>query len=362
MGIYKRGKVWYIDFYAGSRRKRERIGQSKKLAESVLNKRLSEVAENRFLDKKEDYAISLPEIADIYMRDYSIPNKKSSKRDRQLLDNLISYFGDMKLQEISAHDIEKYKAYRVKEIKKSTLNRELGCLKALYNKAIEWDYIDKNPVRKVKFFNEEPFKRQRYLNEEEIKKLLEACGTPYLRDIVGIALNTGMRLSPILNLEWKYVDFIEEVITLIKTKNNKIHKIPMNKRSKEILFRRKCAKTNIKYVFCFEDGINIKSVRTGFESAVKRAGIDDLVFHDLRHTFASHLMKKNVKLLTIKELLNHSTINMTLRYAHLAPNDERKAVNKLDYNRSQIGHKTNNGQKDKVKQKDDIACISRQMK
>ncbi len=251
---------------------------------------------------------------------------KDSRRDRQLLDNLIKYFGDIRLEDISAHDVEKYKAHRIRKIKKSTVNRELGCLKALYNKAIEWNYTEKNPVTRIKFFNEEPFKRQRYLSEEEIVRLLDACGTDYLCDIVEIALNTGMRQGSILNLKWKDIDFIEEFVIIKNTKNNNIHNVPMNKRVKKILFNRKCKKINNKYVFCHDDGTNIKSIRGGFDRAVEDAGIDDFRFHDLRHTFASNLVKNNVNLLVVKKLLDHSTISMTIRYSHLAPNDQREAV------------------------------------
>ena len=85
------------------------------------------------------------------------------------------------------------------------------------------------------------------------------------------------------------------------------------------------------YVFCDSDGTRIASIKGGYSNAVKRAGIHDFTFHDLRHTFASHLAMSGVDLLTIKELLGHKSINMTLRYAHLSPNHRRKAIASLKY-------------------------------
>ncbi len=84
-------------------------------------------------------------------------------------------------------------------------------------------------------------------------------------------------------------------------------------------------------VFCEDDGHGIRSLRTAFERAVKKAGIEDFTFHDLRHTFASHLVMGGVDLLTVKELLGHKSITMTLRYAHLSPDHKRKIVQSLRF-------------------------------
>jgi site-specific recombinase XerD len=84
-------------------------------------------------------------------------------------------------------------------------------------------------------------------------------------------------------------------------------------------------------VFCEDDGHGIRSLRTAFEQAVKNAGIEDFTFHDLRHTFASHVVMGGVDLLTVKELLGHKSITMTLQYSHLSPDHKRKIVQSLRF-------------------------------
>jgi site-specific recombinase XerD len=85
------------------------------------------------------------------------------------------------------------------------------------------------------------------------------------------------------------------------------------------------------YVFCSENGKPYGSLRKSFETALKKAEIKEFCFHDLRHPFASHLVMSGVDLMTVKELLGHKTIKMTLRYAHLSPSHERNAIESLEY-------------------------------
>ena len=117
-------------------------------------------------------------------------------------------------------------------------------------------------------------------------------------------------------------------ITLRKTKNNELRITPINDTLYETI---KGLPRYFKsdYLFFNKDGDRLKTIRTGFEKAVKRAGIEDFTFHDLRHTFASHLVMNGVDIRTVQQLLGHKDIKMTMRYSHLSDSHLMDAVQKV---------------------------------
>jgi integrase len=144
-----------------------------------------------------------------------------------------------------------------------------------------------------------------------------------------VALNTGMRIGEILNLRYDQIDLASGVIIVEHTKNGKIRKIPINSKLHDLL-------DNAKMIgnFVFGNGINpYGSIKKGFHAAIRRAGIPHLRFHDLRHTFATRLVSNGVDLATVKELLGHSTITMTMRYTHPTPEHKIQAVESLVSNK-----------------------------
>ncbi len=326
MGIFKKGKSWYIDYYVQGRRKREKIGPSKAQAQVVLQKRKVEIAEGKFLDVRKDERILFRDMAKVYLEAYSKPNKRSARRDETCIRSLNSIFGTRYLHEITGLDIEKYKLKRKEKVTNATINRDLQCLKHVFKKAIEWGKISYSPAAKVKLLKERNT-RTRYLEEEEIKALVDVC-CDHLRPIVISALNTGMRKAEILNLKWKDIDFRQRMICLLDTKNNERREIPVN----DILFKtllRVKKNPASPYVFCKKDGRPYDNVRRSFDTAKKKAGIKGFRFHDLRHTFASHLVMAGVDLKTIQELLGHKSIDMTVRYSHLSPDHKKLALDIL---------------------------------
>jgi len=323
MGVYRRGKDWWIDYYFQGRRRREKVGSSKTLAETVLKKRKVEIAENKFLDIQRDSKIKFEEMAKTYLEAYSKPNKRSSRRDEGIVKNLLPFFGGRYLYEITPLDVENYKRKRKEQVATATVNRELACLKHIFNKAIEWDKARENPVIKVKFFGVKN-KRTRYLEKEEIKRLLSVCSEP-LKSIVTVALNTGMRKGEILNLKWRDIDFNQKIVYLLETKSGEKREVPINEIVCNALLEMR-KHPNSPYVFCKEDGKPYHKVQYSFEKALKKAEIKDFRFHDLRHTFASHLVMMGIDLKTVQELLGHKTFNMTLRYAHLSSDHKKQAV------------------------------------
>ena len=331
MGIYRKGDDWHIDYRVNGKRKREKIGPNKKLAESVFSKRKVEIAENRYLDIRKNHRVMFGDFADTFLELHSKLNKKPrvARRDFFLVRSLGSHFSGKYLYEISPQSIERYKAARIKEVAPATVNRELACLKSMFNKAIEWGKAYDNPVRKVKLFRENN-KRIRYLEKEEIRKFLDNC-PPHLKPIATVAVFTGMRKSEILNLQWKNISFEQGIIYLLDTKNNERREVLMNETVKKALIAvpRHPASP---YVFCHKSGKPYTNVRKSFGATLKKCGIIDFRFHDLRHTFASQLVMMGIDLKTVQELMGHKSIEMTLRYSHLSPDHKKKAVDILDRN------------------------------
>lgn len=325
MGVYKKNGQWYIDYYVNSRRKREKIGESKKFAETVLKKRKVEIAENKFLDIRKNAKIKFEVFAKTFFELHSKPNKKpsSSERDKALLKNLGSFFSGRYLFTINPMMIEKYKVERRKVVSPATVNREVACLKCMFNKAIEWGKAEDNPVRKVKLFKENN-KRTRYLEKGEIKKLLDAC-EGHIKPIVILALNTGMRKREILNLRWQDIDIEKGIVYLLDTKNSEKREVPINDLVKRTLIKIR-KHPDSPYVFYNKDGKPYANVRKSFFTALKKVDIMNFRFHDLRHTFASHLVMLGIDLKTVQELMGHKSIEMTLRYSHLSPDHKARAV------------------------------------
>jgi len=144
-----------------------------------------------------------------------------------------------------------------------------------------------------------------------------------------MAIFSGMRKSEILNLKWKDVDFQNNLIVLSDTKSGKTREIPLNNTMREVLLSvPRYLKSD--YVFCNRDGKPYRQLRVSFRNGLRRAGISDCTFHDLRHTFASYMVMNGVDISTLQEILGHSSITITQRYAHLSPSHKKKAMQNID--------------------------------
>jgi len=197
----------------------------------------------------------------------------------------------------------------------------------MITKAVEWEMATEEVLKRVRKVKQLPERngRLRFLSKEEIQNLIDACAA-HISPIVLMALNTGMRKGEILSLVWEQVDLKHGFILLIDTKNGERREIPINETLRYSLssLPRHIASP---YVFWQgDDGKRYMDVRRSFRSALKRAGIRDFRFHDLRHTFASHLVMAGVDITTVKELLGHKTLTMTMRYAHLAPSHKVSCI------------------------------------
>ncbi len=337
--VYMRDKIYYVDFYADGRRKRHRVGANKALAETVLKKHQVEVAEGKFLDIKKKQKIKFDDFAAEYLELHS-KLKKSYDTDCKIIGLLKKFFGGKYLYEITSLDVEKFKSLRAKAVKKSklkdgkeqfispaTVNRALAVLKSMFNKAILWDKVDRNPCKSVKLFKENN-QRLRFLESEEISKLLGNC-CEHLKPIVIVALNTGMRKGEILGLKWRDVDIQRNTIHLLDTKNGEKRDVPMNDIAQKTIIG-VLKHPDSQYIFCNKEGQPYGDIKKSFLTAIGKAGIINFHFHDLRHTFASHLVMSGVDLNTVRELLGHKSLEMTLRYSHLSPDHKKRAVDILN--------------------------------
>jgi len=287
-----------------------------------------QIAENRFLDIKKKPKITLRELISLYLKEYAKPNKRSYSTDIFRAKSILSFFTENKpASDITPLDIERFKSYRKDRVKLSTVNREIAFLKHVYTKGVEWGKVFENPAKKVKLFREDN-RRLRFLSKDEIKRLLDSTNGQ-LKAILITALHTGMRLSEILNLKWTHIDFETGYITILNSKSGEKREIPISPTLTKTL-RNVIRYIGSEYVLNGKYGGAVRDIRGSFKKALSRAGITDFRFHDLRHTFASHLVMNGTDLKTVQELLGHKTIEMTLRYSHLSPDHKRKAIQNID--------------------------------
>jgi integrase len=325
MALYQKDGNWFIDYYVAGRRKREKIGSSKALAETVLKKRKVEIAENKFLDIRKQEKIKFSDFADEYLELHS-KFKKSYYTDAKIVGLLKKHFSGNYLYEITSLGVEKFKSRRAKEVSPATVNRALAVLKSMFNRAIVWGKAKNNPCKAVKLFKENN-QRLRFLEKEEVGKLLDSC-CEHLKPIVLVALNTGMRKSEILRLRWRDIDIKRGIIHLLDTKNGEKREVPMNEITQKTIIG-VLKHPDTQYIFCNNEGQPYGDIKKSWLTAVKKAGIINFHFHDLRHTFASQLVMSGVDLNTVRELLGHKSLEMTLRYSHLSPDHKKRAVDIL---------------------------------
>lgn len=270
--------------------------------------------------------------------------KRSGERDRYSAKHLYPVFTGRELHTLTPANVREYIDDRRGEGASSgTINRELGLLSSAINYARkEWEWDIPNPAvgRRLK----EPEGRVRWINREEAESLIQAAAVepkaPHLADFIRLALNTGCRRNELLGLEWKRVDLQAALIYLEAhhTKSGKRRSIPLNALARESILARARFRDqhcpSSPWVFCDRQGRRVQSIKRSWATACRNAGIEDFRVHDLRHTCAAWLVSAGVPLTEVRDLLGHSTITMTERYAHLAPENVRAAVELLDRRKS----------------------------
>lgn len=329
-------KVYYIDYRVRGVRKRERVGFSKRAAQEALESRSTDIRREKFDGIFPEPSYTLAEIRDQYLK-FSETTKSPGtyERDQGIIDRLlIPFFGPTSLHQITPHQVEDYRSRRAADgIAPATINKEVQLLKHIVKKAVEWGKIRTNQIANIKPLKTPPG-RVCYLRLEQIPKLMNACPV-WLRPIVMIDMNTGLRRGEILGLQKQNIDRKNRLIIIEKTKNNDRKIIPMNRIVFEVM-RSLPTRMDTTFIFGDENGepLSPNKVSMAFKRACHRAGIKDFSLHDIRHHFASYLTMKGQNQRTVQELLGHRDPKMTMRYSHLSPEHLRAAVESLE----ELGH------------------------
>ena len=323
------GRVWWIQYRDHERRQRfERIGPNKAAAEQRLREVLSARAEGRYIKKPKEVTTTFNDLAKRYHEWSKLNNKSYTVNKHHYIDQVTRFFSTRRLMDISTWSVEKWKAERSKETGFTEVDRELACLKHMFNKAIEWGLMKENPAKTVKLFRKTR-QRDRFLSHEEIARFFVHLPA-HQQAMMQFALLTGLRKANVLNLRWSQVDLSHACLHIPadEAKGGIDLRLPLSSEATELLAGLPHHPES-DYVFCKDDGRPYRDIYSGFRLAVKKAGLQEVTIHTLRHTVGSHLVMHGVDLATVKDLLGHRDIRTTLRYAHLAQDHKRQAIGKL---------------------------------
>ncbi|WP_395755260.1 tyrosine-type recombinase/integrase [Edwardsiella ictaluri] len=363
--MFRRGETWYASFtLPDGKRFKQSLGTKDKRQATELHDKLK--AETWRVSKLgECPGMTFEEACVRWLEEKA--NKKSLDDDKSRISFWLKNFSGMQLKDISERHIyaaipkmtnrrheENWRlmaeamkkrgkqppAYVPKLASTATKATHLAFIKALLRTAErDWKMLDKAPIVKVP---QPKNKRIRWLEPHEAKRLIDECPEP-LKSVVEFALATGLRRSNIINLEWKQIDMQRRVawINPEDAKAGRAIGVALNDTACRVL--KKQIGNHQEWVFVYResstrpDGTKSPVVRkmrydanTAWRAALKRAGIEDFRFHDLRHTWASWLVQSGVPLSALQEMGGWESIEMVRRYAHLAPNHLTEHARQID--------------------------------
>jgi integrase len=342
MAIYKRTKkngktVYDLVYYDDQGKQKWKTFSTKKAADDYEAKVRVAKRENNYQEVfavKPEYTTTFNELAGKYIELHQGLRSWGNSR-AYTVKALQEEFGDRKLAQITRLELEQWRKKRLSKAdgsprKPASVDQDLAIFHHMLAKAKEWGLLQNSPfdTGSSLFFRPDNA-RKRYATLEELEALLQAC-PPDLALIVEVAVITGLRKGNVLGLTWEMVNLKNRFIDIpaSEMKAKKAFKFPINDRLAEILgeLRRK-NQLRSPYVFCDERGRQIKDIWRAFKKALKQAGLEDFTFHDLRHTFASHLIMNGADLVTLGSLLAHADIKTTMRYSHLSQEHRAAAAN-----------------------------------
>ena len=333
--VYQRGNIfWYRVRLEGNEYRGSTKTDNKKLAQQIANTIEADLVRKKFsMPVKNNYTFSTA--WEQYINSLSVNNKTKELRI-YLSKHFLLIFKDKSISDITQSNIKDYQLKRKIEImampknigKKESeisfrsVNLEITTLHHFFNFCIEKGLIEKNTAAGIKKLNE--LSRIKTLSDEDILKLINGASNKLTKDLITFLILSGCRKGEALNLKWDDVDLQNDVIAIKGTKTKYDRYIPISKPLKVLLSGIE-KKQDCLYVFN-KNGAKLGDFKKSFHTACKNAGFKDMHIHDLRHVFASKMVKDGVSLYITGELLGHRTTQMTKRYSHLVPSTLRKAV------------------------------------
>lgn len=314
MGLYKRGKTWWIDFTTPNG---QRIQESARTAD---RKRAQEYHDTR---KAEAWrVVQLEELPKrmweeaVVRRLKETSHKKSIEDDKLHFRKLHTYLTGKYLHEIDRNLIDTITQSRLDEgVSNSTVNRMLEVLRATLNAAKkQWEWLEKAPhIRMLK----EPKRRVRYLTQEQVALLLAELPN-HLRDIVVFSLATGLRKTNVTQIRWNQIDLNRKVAWIHADEAKGVKSIPVALNTDAIEILQSQGGIHPEFVFTYKEKPVKEANTKAWRKALKRAGIKDFRFHDLRHTWASWHVQNGTPLHILQEMGSWESPEMVRRYAHLS--------------------------------------------
>lgn len=324
MALYKRKEIWWISIsHNGQRIQRSTGTTSKVAAQEYHDKFKAELWAKVKLDSKQIYS----------WRDAVVRWLKENEHKRSIKDDIMHlrwldpYLKGLQLHEITRDVLEEI-AMKKEEtgVTPTTINRMLEVVRAVLRKAhMEWEWLDKVPVVRMRHVEKQ---RIRWLTIVEANRLLQELPS-HLRDMADFSLSTGLRASNVTGLQWKAVDLKRghAWIHPDQAKANRAIPVPLNEQALAILKQRQGK--HEEFVFTYQ-GKPIQQCNTkAWRKALKRAGIENFRWHDLRHTWASWHIQNGTSLQELQQLGGWSSFEMVLRYAHLSGDHLRDAANRI---------------------------------
>jgi len=318
MSIYKRGSIYWIEVRGpDGTRHRESTGSGNQLtAKAYHDRRLAEITRGQAKPLTWDDATKrwFAERTD----------KRSLDRDVSIARWLDQHWSGRVFSTITDGDVRKAVEQKRIETTDSNANHYLKFVKALFNKSVEWGWMDVSPV-KMKTYPA-PKARLRFLSEDELSRLMREL-PHHLRVMAEFSVLTGLRMSNVTGLRWDRVDMQRRLLWIESTeyKSGRNHGIPLGDRAIQILEGERNQSATHVFTYC---GYPVQNTNTAaWKKALGRAGISNFRWHDLRHTFASYHAMNGTPLLTLKALGGWQTLEMVNRYAHLSAEGSRQYAN-----------------------------------
>jgi site-specific recombinase XerD len=332
-GVYERepgSGVWWIRFTDRGKIRREKVGRRSDAIALYQKRKAESRAGVKLPENLRHKGIRVKDICDQAVAWYTAHGRKDFRTFKSRTNVIIAALGDRVADEMTPQDIDGWLGTHT-EWSAGTKNRYKTVLSKAFQLALVAGKVKGNPARLVAH-RAENNRRIRYLLPDEERRLRDAIAQrcPDQFAALDVALHTGMRKAEQFSLGWDEVSLERRKIYLNMTKNGSSREIPMNKTCFEILSKLHSNRINEKVFQASRYKQPLKDPKKWFERSLAEAKITNFRWHDLRHTFISRLVMKGVDLRTVQELAGHKTIAMTVRYAHLAPEHNQAAIEKLD--------------------------------